>query len=636
MDIVKFGLKLEFKNGTVPTQFQYPKCKFNQEEHIAIRIEIDKLLNKQVIAPCVKEPGDFISPIFTRPKKDGSKRMILNLKKFNENIKYQHFKMESLQTALDSIKPNSFMTSVDLKDAFYSIPIYEPHQKYLKFEFDNKLYKYTCMPMGYGPSMRIFTKMLKPPFAKLRSEELVSTIYVDDTLLLGDNELECKTNTITTVNLLRHLGFTISPDKSVFTPCQEITFLGFILNSIDMTITLTSDKKNRIMQFCIDIINKPNISIRTLSCFIGNLVAAFPAVPYGRLFYRELECTKISALSTHKGNFDISICINAACIDEICWWKDNIMGTFKYINPPPITLVIFTDASTLGWGIHCNGVSNGGRWDNNEKKLHINALELLAIFIGIKSFCKNLHSTNVKIMSDNATAISYISNMGGTKSKTCNSITKQIWLWCQPKQLWLTPAFIPGKQNVAADSASRNFNEATEWMLNTNVFRCITNELGLPNIDLFASFENKQLKNYVAWKPDPEAIAIDAFSFEWKKDFFYIFPPFSLISKVLKKIQQDRTRCILIAPDWPTQPWYPSLMKIKVNIITIPPTENLLQLRNLPSKKHPLEKKMSLLACLINFQSQVRIFLKLLLDHLRDKNIKHILIDGTITVSKTR
>ena len=62
--------------------------------------------------------GDFVSSLFTRPKKDRFLRMILNLKCFNEFIEYKHFKMDSIFTALNLIKPGVFMASVDLKDAF--------------------------------------------------------------------------------------------------------------------------------------------------------------------------------------------------------------------------------------------------------------------------------------------------------------------------------------------------------------------------------------------------------------------------------------------------------------------------------------------------------------------------------------
>ena len=63
------------------------------------------------------------------------------------------------------------------------------------------------------------------------------------------------------------------------------------------------------------------------------------------------------------------------------------------------------------------------------------------------------------------------------------------------------------------------------------------NELDfIPNIDLFASRTNKQLTPFVSYKPDPEAIAVNAFNLSWKPYSFYAFPPFCLISRVLQKI----------------------------------------------------------------------------------------------------
>ena len=264
------------------------------------------------------------------------------------------------------------------------------------------------MPMGYGPSMRIFTKILKPVYAHLRSKQLESAVYVDDNILFGNSFEDCLHNTIETVSLLRKLGFTVHAEKSILTPTQEIIFLGFVLNSIKMTISVTLAKKEKIRQLCLEVISKPNISIRKLACIIGNLVAALPAVPYGKLFYRELEIAKILALKKHGGDFDKNILLTGPTIKELAWWSMNIMDSFKYISSPPISRIIFTDASNLGWGIHSNGVSNGGRWKQEEKEYHINVLELLAIKIGIQSFCQEEKDSHIKIMSDNATAISYI------------------------------------------------------------------------------------------------------------------------------------------------------------------------------------------------------------------------------------
>ena len=82
---------------------------------------------------CGRVLGNFVSSILTRRKQDGSHRMILNLKRLNQNVENKHFKMESLLNVLNIIKPNVYMASVDLKDAFYSVPIHEENQKYFKF-----------------------------------------------------------------------------------------------------------------------------------------------------------------------------------------------------------------------------------------------------------------------------------------------------------------------------------------------------------------------------------------------------------------------------------------------------------------------------------------------------------------------
>ena len=86
------------------------------------------------------------------PKKDGSKWMILNLKRLNKFVEYKHFKMESLQNVLELIRPGFYMASIDLKDAFYSVPVYKNHQTYLTF-FVEEYLKFVYMPNGYALAM---------------------------------------------------------------------------------------------------------------------------------------------------------------------------------------------------------------------------------------------------------------------------------------------------------------------------------------------------------------------------------------------------------------------------------------------------------------------------------------------------
>ena len=98
---------------------QYPKppIKFNSEEAAIIDSEIQQLLGKGVLEETDPTYGQFVSTIFLRKKKNGSYRLILNLKGLNASIEYQHFKMESLTCAIQLMKENGYMASIDLKNA---------------------------------------------------------------------------------------------------------------------------------------------------------------------------------------------------------------------------------------------------------------------------------------------------------------------------------------------------------------------------------------------------------------------------------------------------------------------------------------------------------------------------------------
>ena len=121
---------------------------------------------------------------------------------------------------------------------FYTVPIYEQHKKYLKFLNTGIAYQLEVMPNGYLDAMRVFTKILKPPFSCLREQGHSSVIYVDGSLLAGDTYKDCLDNVHETKLLLEGLCFHIYSKKSVFLPTQVITFVGFEINTVTMTISL--------------------------------------------------------------------------------------------------------------------------------------------------------------------------------------------------------------------------------------------------------------------------------------------------------------------------------------------------------------------------------------------------------------
>ena len=162
------------------------------------------------------------------------------------------------------------------------------------------------------------------------------------------------------------------------------------------------------------------------------------------------------------------------------------------------------------------------------------------IFLSLKALCSAYTGSHIQVQCDNTTAVCYINNMGGSKSSPCNAITKQIWALCITQSNWLSATHLPGCENVEADAESRIFNDRTEWMLDPQVFKGITQKFGNPEIYLFASRLNKQCAKYASWRPDPEALFVDAFWVKWNNLFFYAFPPFSLIGRCLEKVHANK------------------------------------------------------------------------------------------------
>ena len=124
----------------VPVCQFVPPLNFSSVETEIIDAEISKLFSKGVIVNTTRGPNDYVSRIFTRIKKDGNYGLILNLKTLNEFLKFELGKLESIEDALDLITEGCYFGSVDLKDAYYSIPIHENYQKYLKFFWKEAYY----------------------------------------------------------------------------------------------------------------------------------------------------------------------------------------------------------------------------------------------------------------------------------------------------------------------------------------------------------------------------------------------------------------------------------------------------------------------------------------------------------------
>ena len=326
------------------------------------------------------------------------------------------------------------------------------------------------MPNGLSEAPRKFTKLMKVVFSTLRKLGHTVIAYIDDSLLLGDTYDDCATNIKDTVLLLDSLGFTIHPDKSILTPTQSIVFLGFLIDSVTMSVRLALDKCHRLQDMCRSMLNCHSTSIRELSQLVGHFVAAEPGVLYARLFYKRIELARNAALKLNKGNWDANMLLSSDIREDLQWWIDNLPSASKSILTCNPDLVITSDSSGLGWGCACAGNSTGGLWSQQESGEHINYKELLAAFLALKVFGKHKVNVHICLHLDNTTAVAYVTNMGGHIPQF-NTLTREIWLWALQRNIWLTAKHLPGKLNILADAESRKqHNSELEWSLHKDVF----------------------------------------------------------------------------------------------------------------------------------------------------------------------
>ena len=145
-----------------------------------------------------------------------------------------------------------------------------------------------------------------------------------------------------------------------------------------------------------------------------------------------------------------------------------------------------------------------------------------------------------KVMIDNQTAVACVNHMGTSHSNSLNKLTRTLWEFCISENVFLSAAKIAGVHNVLADKESRTERKQTEWKLSSILLKQSLDILHFtPEIDMFASRTNAQYKNYVSYRCDPGAIAIDAFSVYWHFLSILCFPSFQFDNK---GTTENRTR----------------------------------------------------------------------------------------------
>ena len=385
------GYEIPFKR--IVFQYSIPgQPSWSSKNKSLISDQIQKLILKGTICKCSPRVDQFVSSIFLVPKSNGTSRLILNLKKLNDFIETNHFKLEDFRLACKLVSPNWFMGKLDLKDAYYMVPIKKNYRKYLRFFFDGIFFEFNCLPFGLNTAPYVFTKIMKPVVGHLRNQGFLSIIYLDDLLLIGNSYSKCLENIKASMNLLTSLGFIINEEKSYKVPSQVCGFLGFILNSQRMTLELPSEKRRKIHDQIITFKKLKNCKIKDFAQLIGSLVSCCPAIQYSWAHIKSFERERYLALLKSNDNYEASMALSQELQADFLWWEKNVLHKVSSISALKFTITIFSDASLTGWGVSCGNSRAHGHWNVSERLQNINYLELLSAFFGLQCLARDLRN----------------------------------------------------------------------------------------------------------------------------------------------------------------------------------------------------------------------------------------------------
>ena len=209
--------------------------------------------------------------------------------RLNKFVHCPHFKMETLDTVRMSLQKGDWATSLDLRDAYFHIPIHRKSRRYLRFFFKGKIYQFRALPFGLSVSPYVFSRVLKAVLRHVRRLGIRVHTYLDDWLQLSVSEVQSWQHSRRLLNIILELGFVPNWEKSELVPTQKFCFLGARFNLIKGQVGPSLERISTFQQALTLLLNARQASARQLHSIVGQMESMANLLPWGRLHKRSLQ-----------------------------------------------------------------------------------------------------------------------------------------------------------------------------------------------------------------------------------------------------------------------------------------------------------------------------------------------------------
>ena len=223
------------------------------------------------------------------------------------------------------------------------------------------------------------------------------------------------------IPLTQSLGWIINQEKSELNPTQVFSFVGYEYHLDTALVKPTQERWLKLQDFILQLKSKHVLTARCLMSLIGLPASTEKMVSEGRLYMRPFQFH----LKEHwkfPQPLDSLLPWTEAISAHLDWWQNpaNVMKGSD-LHPKDHSIQLFTDASNEGWDAHLEQSSTQGLWSPQEKGLHINVLELKAVFLALRHFKDQCHDQTVVVATDNSTVVAYINKEEHTQRKCAHS-----------------------------------------------------------------------------------------------------------------------------------------------------------------------------------------------------------------------
>ena len=532
-------------------------------------------------------------------------RLCIDLSRhINLLLQPENVSLNDIKTVLPRISQDVYFTSWDLRGMYHQVFLDPSVTELFGFSYKNpdgslSFYKYLRLPFGVASAVYLTDCLIRPIKHFCHRHNVDVSIYIDDGLTVEINYFKCLLSTYFVMSVLLCSGWHLQLSKCQLEPVRRIQYLGFILNSSTMIISLPVVKIQKVLILIDNILsafdsNDP-VSVKILASLLGKLCHAY--FSHGD-FIRVIARNSNHALGVYTTQYgwEGSLFVNLDMFQELSLCKEHFVPlngqpirteskSIEVISPLQVSFLIdnidpkdfdksynvfVSDASDhMAYSFKagdCKIVSDY-LFTPQETELSSGHRELLSIikaFEHYSNYFSTLKGQIVIWITDSMCLYSFLRI--GSRNLVIQKLLIQLKILEFKYSLKIIPKWLPRDSSLItlADCGSKLFKSSNEFGISLNDFNFLQDHFSIKfTIDCFATSKNNKVEKFISPFPQLNCYDIDFFTCSLtSSEYYFIHPPISVLSRVFNKLRlYDDITAVVVLPVWPTYPFWNSIIK---------------------------------------------------------------------------